>query len=182
MNIIMKNSTQNGFTLIELIVTLAVATVLGIIALPNLNTLIQNNRIASQANDLIGAMNVARSEAIKRGVQANVCAANTTQTACANGTNWANGWIVFVDQNEAGTTSTLGTLQNDDLILRVRPGLGGSNTLTSTDGTISYSPTGFADAAQNFTLCDSRGNEFGRIIGITNTGRAATTKTTTQCP
>jgi len=176
----MIKNKQKGVTLIELMITLAVAAVLTVVALPDLTAMIQNNRIASQANDLIGAMNLARSEAIKRGVQANVCAANTTQTACGN--NWSNGWLVYVDQTSTGAITTLGSLQNTDIILKARPQLRSGNTLRSTDLQISYLSSGFSDAAQAFSLCDERGNDFGRVISITNTGRAATARTTNQCP
>lgn len=62
-----------GFTLIELVVTLVVAAVIVAWGLPSFKNLIISNRLVSQTNDLIGSLNLARSEAIKRGSTVSVC-------------------------------------------------------------------------------------------------------------
>lgn len=181
----MKKKTQSGFTIIELMVVVAVAAALAVFAVPNLTVMVKNNRIATQANDLVGAMNIARSEAVKRALQANVCArATDTSCAAANATDWSNGWIVYLDTNLAAG-NTLGVLDAGDTILRVREPLTGNNTMTSSDGVISYRASGFSTLAtgstQSFVLCDDRGNQFGRIITVLNTGRTNMQKTTDQC-
>jgi type IV fimbrial biogenesis protein FimT len=87
-----------GFTLIELMVTLAVAAILVTIAVPGMATLVQNSRTTSQTNELVSALNLARSEAVKRG---------RTVTVRAEGGEFADGWCVYqgtacndVDPNE----------------------------------------------------------------------------------
>jgi type IV fimbrial biogenesis protein FimT len=90
--------TQSGFTLIELMVTLAVGIVVLALGLPAIMSMMSTNQAAGYANDLVGAMRLARSEAVKRGVSVTICASNATQTACS-GNDWNNGWIVFSDDN-----------------------------------------------------------------------------------
>jgi len=59
------SARHNGFTLIELVVALAVLGILVAIGLPSFNAAIANSRISSQYNDTIGALFIARSEAVK---------------------------------------------------------------------------------------------------------------------
>lgn len=72
---------NSGFTLIELMVTLAVAVIIATIAVPNFKLLIQDNRTVTQTNALISALNLARSEAIKRGGNVSVCRTGTSYAA-----------------------------------------------------------------------------------------------------
>jgi type IV fimbrial biogenesis protein FimT len=167
-----------GFTLIELMVTLAVATILITVAIPGFRTIIQNNRVAAQSNDLLTALTLARSEALKRGVQVSVCSSDD-QTDCdaAPGTDWVNGWIVFVDDNADGNKD------GGELLIRVWDGLSGSPSLTGTVNTIEFLPSGLADLAADQTLTlvpyNCTGNQQ-RTLTITRVGRASISETT--CP
>ncbi len=97
--------TNNGFTLIELMVTLAVAIVVLSVGIPVFSTLIANNRAAADSNALVTALQYARSEAVKRGAPVRVCAGNGTNsaptpTACSGDNNWARGLLVLAPDNE----------------------------------------------------------------------------------
>ncbi len=70
---------------------MVIAAVLLGLGVPSLRSTIQSNRIATVANDLIGALQFARSESIRRGEDVTVCSTND-QTTCSGG--WANGWLV----------------------------------------------------------------------------------------
>lgn len=85
-----------GFTLIELMITLALAAIILTLGVPSFRDIILNNRAATQSNELVTAMNVARSEAVRRGARVSVCPSND-QATCTGGTDWAIGWIVFLD-------------------------------------------------------------------------------------
>ncbi len=156
--------SKRGFTLIELLVTLSVAGILVTIAVPNYRLFVINNRMASQANDMITAIILARSEAVKRGANVTICASSDAAT-CVGG--WQNGWIV---RDAAGTP------------LRVQQALGGSSVLTGgTDvaSTITFNsagrttiPTTATVASTTLTLCPpSPAPVQGRAIQIERTGR-----------
>jgi type IV fimbrial biogenesis protein FimT len=91
----------NGFSLIELMVTIAVAAVLVAWSVPSLNNLLLGNRLTARTNDLVGSIQYARSEAVKRGRPVNV----TSKTAAANCTancDWKDGWRVWFDTDNDG--------------------------------------------------------------------------------
>ena len=83
---------NTGFTLIELMVTLAIASILLLVAAPSLTAFKRNSELTSLSNTLLSAMNAARGEAMKRNMAAYV-------TPTDGGASWDNGWIVFVDKN-----------------------------------------------------------------------------------
>ena len=90
---------SRGFNLLELMITVGVATIIVALAPPSFNTVLQSVRLKSQMYDFNGALDFARSEAVKRGTWVTVCA-SAAQAACGpNGTQWESGWIVFVDPN-----------------------------------------------------------------------------------
>ena len=157
-----------GFTLLELMVTLAVIAIAFAIGVPSMNTFIQNDRLVTQINTLVGHLAYARSEAVKRNQQVAVCVSSDAAT-CTGGTNWENGWIVYIDAN--GNDS----FEAGEEVLRAQQLLEGSNTLRPTTiGTqVTYDYRGFVDntSVGSFSLCDSRGDAYGKAISISTTGR-----------
>lgn len=87
-----------GFTLIELMVTVALAAILAFIAVPSLSVFKRNAELTSTTNALVGAISVARSEALKRGYSAYVTP--------SNGTTWSGGWVAFVNVSSDNTSRT----------------------------------------------------------------------------
>lgn len=112
---------QTGFTLIELIVTLAIVGVLLTLGLPSMKTFVQGDRLIASSNDLLSALHIARSEAIKQNVSVTLCESEDGQTCNIPGTGkWQNGWIVFIDTNRdlVGTGAACAA-PNTDCLLRV---------------------------------------------------------------
>lgn len=96
----MDSRYEFGFTLVELLVTLAVSAILLSTAIPGSFALINNAQLATQANSFLGAYNMARSEAIKRGHPIHLCSRNGLE--CADTDQWRHGWIIFRDLNNNG--------------------------------------------------------------------------------
>lgn len=93
----------NGFTLIELMVTVAVVAILAVVAMPNLLSVINNNRLASQTNELITSLQMARSEAVRLNTPVTVCR-STNGTSCAAAGSWDR-WITLAGAQVLRDTS-----------------------------------------------------------------------------
>ena len=87
-------SVSAGFTLMELLMAIAVLAILTTLAVPAFNQFVQSNRLAGQTNEMVAALQFARSEALKRGSWAELCA-SADQSSCGGSMN--DGWIVHVD-------------------------------------------------------------------------------------
>ncbi len=83
--------SHGGFTLVELMVTLSVLAVLLGVGVPSFQATIRGNRITATANDLVAALQFARSEAVRLGVNVTLCPSNN-QTTCSGA--WTDGWVV----------------------------------------------------------------------------------------
>ncbi|KVW93452.1 GspH/FimT family pseudopilin [Thiobacillus denitrificans] len=166
-----------GFTLIELMVTIAVLGILLSIGIPSYQNMVLNSRITAQANQVITALNYARSEAVKRAAPATVCSTNGG-AACAGSTNWSTGWLVFADANGNGVVNA------GEAVLRVWPALNSGNTLnTGKDLRVTFAASGFATGFNDtFRLCDKRGTAEARSIVINSMGRSYVQKGATACP
>lgn len=159
--ILLRTGIQLGFTLVELIVTIAVLAILLAIAIPNFQVFIVNGRMTSAANDMMTTLGFARSEAIKRAANITVCA-SSSGSACSGGT-WENGWIVL----DAGGN-----------VIRVREALEGAATLTGAS-TIIISANGRMTSpavATTLTLNSGVTGIDGRQIQIDPSGRARVCK------
>ena len=97
----MSNSTK-GFSLIELIVTLAVASVVIALALPSFQRLMQSNRVAAIGDEFSSALTFARMEALKRSQRVSICASDDGVACTAD---WNDGYIVFVDTAASDTAA-----------------------------------------------------------------------------
>jgi type IV fimbrial biogenesis protein FimT len=98
-----NGASARGFGLVELMTVVAIVAVLTAIALPSYAHVMKLNRLTTDANNMMAAMNLARNEAITRGRPVSVCA-STNGTACTGAAtdDWSGGWIVFTDYDPAG--------------------------------------------------------------------------------
>jgi len=96
------SKAQRGFTVIELMMAIIVLGVLLGLAIPSFMETIRNNRVIAHNNEFIGALNIARSEALKRSDSVSICA-SADELTCSGDTNFGTGWILFTDPNANGT-------------------------------------------------------------------------------
>lgn len=173
----------SGFTLLELVVAVSITGILMGLAIPSLTNVIRNNRLTSYSNELVTSFNLARSEAVKRGISISVRKISPGDTLPANfptctatGTvYWSTcGWRVFVDNNNSGTFDT------GDVDIRAYPALPKNFTLAGINNFVNfirYKPDGSSNTFGSFVVCDnSDGNNLpeaytSRLIIIRQQGR-----------
>ncbi len=158
-NIDMKN--LRGFTLVELMVTLAVVAILLTVGVPNMRDFIKNNRLTATTNAFVSSLTLARSEAVKQGRNATLCV-SSDQATCT-GANWAQGWLAWVDLDADGTLDAGETL-------RVSEPLPQAVTLAGTQNSFRFNATGSVNNTDTLTVCDDRAGELGRQFRILSTG------------
>jgi type IV fimbrial biogenesis protein FimT len=183
MGIPLQNIDNQGFTILELMVTVAIAGILVSVAMPSFTESIIGNRLTTYNNELVGALNLARSEAIKRNQQ--VIVART-------GATWNLGWRVYVDVDRtAGNDDTFNDNgdaslceSTEDCVLRIYPTLPTGYTInTNSFGTfIRYTPSGQANLVGAFAICENNDTNGSKEINILATGRARLSGGTTCTP
>ncbi len=166
----MKSTYESGLTLIDLLITLSVAAIVLTTAVPSYHMIILNNRKAAQVNRFVSTLNLARSEAVKRGLDITICKTIDGMTCyrSSDGKDWSKGWIVFVNSNGDHKRDT------EEALLRVfqeeknvYTWQGNHNFMNY----ITYRSSGFSNNMGRFTYCDKRGSKFSRAVVINRAGR-----------
>lgn len=167
---------SSGISVVELVVSLAVVAILATTGVPAFSSFIQTNRISESAFDLLGTINLARTEAVNRRTRVVLCrSANPTAgTPSCGGSEhvWTTGWLVFAS-GDGNNTYEVGT----DTLLGI--GLVHSSSLTVITNSVSnnnleYNPDGTTNESggtARFAVCDKRGGAFGRQINVPPHGR-----------
>jgi type IV fimbrial biogenesis protein FimT len=139
---------QNGFTLIELVVTLTVASILAMVAVPSYRQFVESGRLTAATNDLVGDLSYARVEAMKRGAgidqpapcaraagsegQVIVCASSDSSTCATAPTTWKAGWIVYWNYDGLGGNYNAA---NCDAMLKIHDALPSNISAVTDTGT-----------------------------------------------
>ena len=187
-----ERRAQSGFTLMELMVVLAVVGIIMGFAVPNFNLYVRNSRLTGAANDLLASVALARSEAIKRQLPVGLCASanpNVANPVCsgATATAFRQGWFVWVDADNDWVPDNNAA----EPVLDRHDALDTTLTVRSNNSRrIRYLANGFISGAgpfgantNNIAMCDARGTDptvggvsAGRALRITATGRPRVTK------
>lgn len=158
---------QSGFTLIELMLVLAIAGILLAVGIPSFRETIRNNQMTSSANETVGAFQYARTQAITRGGDVFIESRSGTDS------DWQSGLRIWLDSDASGG----GYDSANDETLRVTERLSDGFVLTSSSNIYKFSAkgtvgsgAGFA-STDDFTLCDgARSGALGRTIELLSSG------------
>ncbi len=98
-NTMKNNLKQSGFTLVEMMVVLAISSILITLAAPSFTTMVDRNRVDIVTNELASALFYVRSEALKRRMDVILCVSNEAGSACKADApfDYAKGWLIYMD-------------------------------------------------------------------------------------
>jgi type IV fimbrial biogenesis protein FimT len=167
----LANKFQQGLSLIELLITMTIAVILLAVGVPSFIEFTTSNTASSYANDLLGDLNYARSEAITRGCRVVVCKGTSTTVGsiCPVDEFWSDGWKVFEDcDNDRIVDAT-------SEILRVHGALSFGWTLTGNGGVthfVSYRPVGLPSGIGTLSICKGIQVTSRNAVTLSKTGRA----------
>ncbi|QAU25465.1 prepilin-type N-terminal cleavage/methylation domain-containing protein [Dyella sp. M7H15-1] len=193
-----------GFTVVELVVVIAIIAIITVFGIPSYKSVITQNRMAGEINDLATDVELARSAAVKQGLTVTICPSTDptvspsgTTPSCTANTEWNTGWIVFTDVSGNQTFNT----NTGDVLLHAHGPFTGTDTLVSTStkvtlqfvtfnrmggtGSFSTSPT---DAnTGTLTLHDATNNvNWRRCVQLSEAGtitvNSPQNSTQSQCP
>jgi len=136
--------SEAGFNLVELLVVISIASILMGLGVSSYRYITNSSRVSGEINSLLGDMQVARSEAIKRGQTITICP-STDGATCALAGSWNGGWIVFTDWSGNGAVDA-GAPDNDQ-VLRIQPPWTSTDAITTNNagiGSVSFNRNGLA--------------------------------------
>lgn len=181
----MDNSKHNGFTMIELLIALAVAAILLAVGIPSFSGAIKNSQVSADYNGLLQSLYMARSEAVKRTASVSMCPKKEIDsTECGAGLHdWKNGWLVFIDASPTNNIEDNPEIGAEDEIILVHEEIRSQNTIKAI-GSVDRTQTTYSDKTYiqfratgtaawgngTFEICNSDEDELSRTINIAPTG------------
>lgn len=172
----------HGFTLIELVVTVAVLAIIVAMAAPSFTSMINSNRLATNTNELVASVQLAKMESLRRGMRVGVCE-SSNGTTCTDGDNWAQ-WITIADIDRDDD------LDAADEVLRVSTARVPVQVRVSADigdngNRIEFRPDGLArddvgallNANVGVCIPTTQPTENQRLVGVGSGSRISTTRT-----
>lgn len=173
------NKASTGFTLLETLIVLVIASILTAMAIPSFNELIANNRTTAYRDLLLSDIFQSRSYASGQGEIVSICAANSAGTACSAATDWQLGWIVFNDID-----GDLSIDAGDSIIKKQKALAAAISTPSATTNlsALSYDRSGFLQGAVGGTITFCHQNhDASRKVIVNGIGRPAIDTTTGDC-
>lgn len=159
---------NNGFTIVELMVTIAIAGIIAVIAMPNLNDFLVRMRVDNEVSEMHRLLLTARNNAINTGFNTTVCPLDSSNT-CTN--NWGNTISVFTNT----TAATNDTMNGADILIKIKEAVKTNDILKLKNaGFITYSPSGrtLNGNVNQLTYCPYQNLDASNGIDISTSGRA----------
>jgi type IV fimbrial biogenesis protein FimT len=174
------NKRASGFTLVELMITIGIASILLGLVAPGMAALLERNRVQTATTNFYSGLMLARSEALKRNQPVVMCK-SADAAACATTGNWDQGWLVYADADSSGSP-------DPSEILRVGDALRNGDTVrvaaadAAIANAISYRTDGSTSGTGTLVICNSDEElSFAREINVSVTGRPKVNKSTADC-
>lgn len=157
-----------GFTLVELMITLAVAAIVVTAGVPSFMSMIASNRVTAASNEMVTALNLAKSEAIRSGQNTVLCK-SADGSSCDDKKAWGDGWLLFNDAN--GDQKK----QDTEQVVRVHAAADPSLDFVFRSGNfIEFRPNGRTNESGRFCFRNSYQDDNSRAVVLTPAGRIRT--------
>jgi type IV fimbrial biogenesis protein FimT len=167
---------QRGFTLVELVVTIALVAILTSLAIPSFTEFLRQWRRDNATRELSTSLQLARTESIKTSRQVVVCP-STDETSCAAVSEWSTGWIVFRDDGGGiAANANNQAIDANEPVLKVVSAQAGIASLTSSGGVqlLQFMPNVLmASAATTFIVTPTGASSDTKVnkINVSQVGR-----------
>ena len=181
-----RKRQATGYTLIELMAVLAIASTLLVVAIPMFRTQVQNSQMSAAATDLLSTFMSAKSQAIGRNYPVKVCISNNAvdyeDLECVENGKWEDGWFTFVDLDADGALD----LDDNEEVLQIHPPRTENITVRSSrtgegtlENSVTFQPNGRTDlnATRELFICNlSRHGVTARVVIVSILGKASILK------
>ncbi len=180
---------NDGFTLLELMITLAVAAILAMIAAPSFDALLKSSALKAALTSINGDLRFARGEAVAKAQDVVICASSDGLTCSASNT-WDSGWIIFNDTNSNGAPDygTGSCATTEDCLYKYQSALSGAITLRADASQATFSTLGeLSSGVSILRLCSDdadalNDSDKSRTLNVNASGSIFVTMGTTTCP
>lgn len=155
-----KKAVVSGFTIVELITSITIIAILAVIIIPNLSILLKSSNVRSAQSELVSALMLARSEAIKRGVTVGIIAEKPSIN-----NEFSAGWSIWTDTNSNGVK------EPGEAIVRQYADIGGSVSIsTGNISLITFDSSGFSSSPVEIKMCSNDESIKGYLISLQRVG------------
>ncbi|MEZ9196451.1 GspH/FimT family pseudopilin [Shewanella sp. 10N.286.54.B9] len=174
-----KRYYDKAFTLVEMMVTLAIATILLVIAVPSFTDFYENSRSEAASSNIQQSLFMARSHAISYGATVTVC----PRSGSTCGTDWIDGFDVFIDVNGNGSYDSA-----TDQVIRTIDAFNSDDFIKTSLKSISFSSEGMisgtaaSTSTRQFIYCpSSKTSSNSKAIEVSVTGKIRQSSGSLSC-
>lgn len=158
-------TARRGYSVYELLLTLALIAVLAGVALPSFGALVARSRLHAEANALFHAAHLARKESIMRRAVVTLCA-SADGSACSDSLDWTAGWLMFENRDADSPAE----VDPGEPVLRVHKPTPGTR-VTANRASFTLRATQRRATNGTLTVCDEQDRAPARAVVISYTGR-----------